>query len=470
MKTKNYSLYAVFAVVLLLTSALITSCVDPVNQGGSTVPTVKEPSGPVPPDGMGYIKLNVNVDSFGSRTIIPGTTGYDDKTDFDEFDIFYTATTPGYTEADENEDYTYFDTPKSLVVGIYTITVIASDGGVAKAAGTATGVSITTAGETVNITLKEIVDGTGTGTFTWSFSNTGDYDVADLDITNISPNGTSNFATVDLLGDDGDSPPVPNSSGTATLKSGYYRVEITLEADGYESMKVIDVLHIYEGFDSVYPSNTLPALRVNSYTVNFVTNAGTVYTIANQTISHGGTVTAPTAPTLTPTATDHPLYGTFEGWYITSGFTGSLYNFSTPVIRDFTLYAKWTGVSRGDADLSGINVGYTAIHNPSLSSSESSYFIYEDAPHWYDSVAVEYKPLAEIVFTLTDASPQYTAIQWYNDGVPVAADVGSNDLEYTLDLSNVKYTQLGDFTITVIVTYNGIPYDASITIEVEDAP
>ena len=71
---------------------------------------------------------------------------------------------------------------------------------------------------------------------------------------------------------------------------------------------------------------------VGSFTVSFVANGGTPAP-QSQTIPSGGTVSQPPAMDLS----GH----TFGGWYTTSNFSGSPYNFSTSVNSSFTLYAKW---------------------------------------------------------------------------------------------------------------------------------
>ena len=68
-----------------------------------------------------------------------------------------------------------------------------------------------------------------------------------------------------------------------------------------------------------------------TYTVSFQNNGGT--TIASQSVTSGGTATSPTPPTWTGYA--------FAGWYSNSELA-AIYNFTTPITADTTLYAKWT--------------------------------------------------------------------------------------------------------------------------------
>ncbi|WP_339257986.1 InlB B-repeat-containing protein [Paenibacillus sp. FSL R5-0713] len=71
----------------------------------------------------------------------------------------------------------------------------------------------------------------------------------------------------------------------------------------------------------------------NSYTVSFNSNSGT--SVSNQSVSEGETATIPEAPT-------RPGH-VFEGWYSDAGLNES-YSFTTPVMNNLTLYAKWTAI------------------------------------------------------------------------------------------------------------------------------
>ena len=73
---------------------------------------------------------------------------------------------------------------------------------------------------------------------------------------------------------------------------------------------------------------------LNTYTVTFDSQGGSK--VDSQTVSHGGTVTEPTAPT-------YEGY-TFGGWYTEAGCTTE-YDFTTAVTESLTLYAKWKDVT-----------------------------------------------------------------------------------------------------------------------------
>ncbi|MCD7748167.1 MAG: InlB B-repeat-containing protein [Firmicutes bacterium] len=72
----------------------------------------------------------------------------------------------------------------------------------------------------------------------------------------------------------------------------------------------------------------------STYTVTFNLNyTGATGTPASQSVSYGGTVAAPTSPTRTGY--------TFTGWY-TSMTGNTVYDFSSSVTSDLTLYAHWS--------------------------------------------------------------------------------------------------------------------------------
>jgi uncharacterized repeat protein (TIGR02543 family) len=69
------------------------------------------------------------------------------------------------------------------------------------------------------------------------------------------------------------------------------------------------------------------------YTVSFNSNGGSA--VPSQIVDSGGTANRPADPT-------RSLY-TFDDWYSNTGLT-TVYDFSTPVTGDITLYAKWNPV------------------------------------------------------------------------------------------------------------------------------
>jgi uncharacterized repeat protein (TIGR02543 family) len=71
-----------------------------------------------------------------------------------------------------------------------------------------------------------------------------------------------------------------------------------------------------------------------TYSVTFESNGGS--SVSSQTVNSGATATRPSNPT-------RANY-TFDSWYSNSSLT-TVYNFSSPVTSNITLYAKWTPVT-----------------------------------------------------------------------------------------------------------------------------
>jgi len=88
---------------------------------------------------------------------------------------------------------------------------------------------------------------------------------------------------------------------------------------------------VFNNYDINYTNDTEPEI----YTVTFVTNNR--MTMSAQIVSAGETATMPAALTQQGYI--------FGGWYLDNGTFENLYNFSTPVTSDITLYAKWTPIN-----------------------------------------------------------------------------------------------------------------------------
>ena len=89
-----------------------------------------------------------------------------------------------------------------------------------------------------------------------------------------------------------------------------------------------------------------------SFTVTFVTNGGN--TIAPQKVSYGKLATKPA----TPTREDY----TFIGWYTDADFTTS-FDFTTPIIDNITLYAKWLELAPNEYIVTFVANGGTAVES-----------------------------------------------------------------------------------------------------------
>ena len=108
-----------------------------------------------------------------------------------------------------------------------------------------------------------------------------------------------------------------------------YTFEGWYEDENFSGSPVTEISATDTGKKEFYAKWTL-----NTYTVTFDSQGGSK--VDSQAVSHGGTVTEPTAPT-------YEGY-TFGGWYTEAGCTTE-YDFTTAVTESLTLYAKWKDVT-----------------------------------------------------------------------------------------------------------------------------
>ncbi|MCD8286781.1 MAG: InlB B-repeat-containing protein, partial [Clostridia bacterium] len=99
------------------------------------------------------------------------------------------------------------------------------------------------------------------------------------------------------------------------------------------------------------------------YTVTFdLGNAGSASVIASQSVLSGGTATKPSSD---PVADGY----TFDGWYADSSFT-TVFDFSTAITANTTIYAKWTAVSSDEPVTTSIAVTYsTGVLNANMAQN-----------------------------------------------------------------------------------------------------
>jgi len=484
MKTLKRSSALALVAALLIPAAILISCIDfpqisidsesqgsetteiiyesPVSGGGFR-PTltggsgyepeaITDPSAPV--KAKGYIQLNVNVEGSGARTIIPDTSAITDVDWFDQFDILCVAvpdvggggTTSGTTKNLTNQAYSFFSTPLELDTGWYDITIIAkkSDGETtptyfAMAAG---GVEEEEVDEdvpsTVNIDLKEIVDGTGNGKFTYDFDNTGDYDTANMVITPYGVGSPVSRVLTSVSDDEID------------LPSGYYRVVITLTKDKHATRAIPDILHIYQGHSVAYPATSLPALRVSAYDVFYFYGDGeSPDKVDMGDVNHASSFATPANPTHRGGS---PL--PFGGWYSDSGRTTAQTFPITNVRGDINLYIKWLvlGVTITP------NVEFTDDLSPVVNVSDTAYTVN----------AAGAASIATLTFSLATPGP-YSNIKWYLDD-DADTVLSTNDTLIITLASDIKFRQDGNFDIIVYAERGGIPYSTKSTFSASYAP
>jgi uncharacterized repeat protein (TIGR02543 family) len=433
---KQRGFYAVLAAAALVTAAFVMTCINPVDVSSLKGYTKDFQI----PEGKGVIKL-----SFGNsaRTILPEVPELED--------LFYTviirdmdnsgAIVDLDTQAIEDEDK---DTLEGATIvlepGTYSVQVLAaaSAGGVPLLEGITEEDIELEAGddETVDISLKGIVDGEDEGSLTYEF---------------ILPANTPDSSSLKILAYPGRATvltPASLSNTELPLDSGYYYVEITYSKADYQTNVITWILHVYPGLESVMEPCNLPELNKNMFTVTYnANNAGVSgYSYTDYPVANGATINKPTG-TNAPTLAGYVV----QGWYKESGTT-SEWTFGTGGDRvwlDRSLYAKWT---QNDAALSiSIDLTLEEIGEPTVTGSGIFY-------------------LSEINTGLSvtiSAEDGYDGYVWsYNGDNNFASGA-------TFTLTNndagviAGYLVKGTHTFTVRATKDDLPYSASFVLDVQ---
>jgi uncharacterized repeat protein (TIGR02543 family) len=255
-----------------------------------------------------------------------------------------------------------------------------------------------------------------------------------------------------------------------------------------------DLTSVYD-FSTLVDSNITIYAKWNgdSFTVTFNANGGSPVPPV-QTITNGKTATRPTT---NPTRDGY----TFDNWYSDSAMT-LLYDFSTPVDSNITLYAKWNGDtitvtfnSNGGSSVSGQTVspgatatrpknptraGYTFNNwysDPDLTSVynfstpvDSSITLYAKwIPGNEGPVVVGVTPETVIISRSGDGYPKtvtltvdddgYDYIEWYIH----SADISGTGTSFTLNAGNSYYNNTGEHFITINVLKGGKLYTRTIS-------
>lgn len=132
-------------------------------------------------------------------------------------------------------------------------------------------------------------------------------------------NGGTTIDPLEVESGDSVSAPTEPTKDTYNFKGWYTDSELTQEYDF--DTPVFQDLDLYAKWE------------IMTFNVSFVSNGGS--SVDTQTIEYGGTVIEPAAPSKEDYA--------FMGWYADSELTQE-YDFDTPVVSTFSLYAKWARV------------------------------------------------------------------------------------------------------------------------------
>ena len=292
-----------------------------------------------------------------------------------------------------------------------------------------------------------------------------------------------------LMNNTATTPDNPIKEGGYTFAGWYSDSELTTE---------------YNFSTQVTGNITLYAKWIPFYVVTFNSNEGSA--MQNQAVTSGGTATRPADPTKSGYS--------FENWYSDSALT-TVYNFSTAVTGNITLYAKWIPIytvtfnsnSGSSVQAQSVNSGGTATRpeNPTRSgytfenwysdSALTTVYNFSTAVTGSITLYAKWYPQGSAVITIgfiPDAAPvitgptiyisgddedtpssatitlenpaRYNSINWYIPGTGINASGAS----ITLSAENTAYNTPGEHALTVEVKINGIPYGRTIIFTVAE--
>jgi len=263
------------------------------------------------------------------------------------------ASTPVVDETFDNSGFNWLG---ELYNGEYSVAVIGYISEITHPALIGTNTLTVTAGETnsIAVALNAISSGTGTLAYQINITDAVQFNYGKLLIVSVTEETASQ--QVNLT--------VNTMSGNIILQSGCYKIFIELTG-------IVDTQErIYRTTAVVYIDVALATQAVyelteddffyNVFSVCFDSTGESV--IFPQTVLSGGTASRPANPTRSGYV--------FDNWYIDSALT-VVYDFSTPVINDVTLYAKWINLTV--TNTSEWNAVLTVISN---SGNNQNYTVY----------------------------------------------------------------------------------------------
>ena len=444
-RTTKCGVFVALAATLLITAALITSCFEPVNYGGTELVSLTPP-----PPGMGNLLLKVSTDE-ALKTIRPsaGPT-------IVEYLVIVRNGTVVVTTSPRIASTVIATTPVVVPAGTYNVEVqgfsVAASTTVV-AVGSASGVVVKAppldpGDNTATVVQHEVSDGTGTGTFGWNFtfpSGTNEVDSVTMTVSNYgSQTNTIPGALV------GASLNTTTASGSnANVPSGTYYVDVTLEKAGYRTQTYREIVRVGNTLTTTWTKSDFHNLSSNVYTVTYRDIDGDG---ANTPVTGRAHASFLTAPTPTPTDTSGQNR-TFGGWFRdNSTFLVPWVFASDRIINNLNLYALWVTGEDLAIDVSfALNADQTFTLNP-------TYAAFSQATLLTSTSKV-------VTVTLTTASVfDAGSIVWtYNAGQ-------SDELTWTgstltidfADPDNMDLLVEGTYTIAIEAKVGGVGYSSNI--------
>jgi len=337
-----------FLILTILFAFLANSCSNPFNHPDAS-PAENLPAGKG--------SLSLSIAKTNGRTIMP--------TAFDHKDLSYELKfTPSSNGTPITEYFVYNDDNNgnvsiNLDVGTYKVEVNAyapQDNAHERPLFTGTVASIKIeAGKTATAEVKLSPVTDGIGTFSWDITFPANALTATMGIVEKNSADAPTPLFECNFGDD----PRQVTGEQANLPPGFYDVFIEIEGINTESEKHLtvtrkEVLHIYNGYESVYKKSFADINFDFVYEVEFFNAEENDYEYMY--VVHGDQLESKPDPTNRPEYDPEPglyldpvpSYYTFDGWY--NG--GTKWDFDDEVYSDMTLTAEWS-VPELIADIAG---------------------------------------------------------------------------------------------------------------------
>jgi len=348
MKTKKIGVFAALTVVLLVSAALIASCVDALGSGGIVQKEEKTYIPPMP-SAIGFL---IEVEDFESaRYITPDKTQFDAISKFSKREVYISGGDDGTGHNNLNWNGTTA-IPVVEHANPYIVEVVGyNSDNVAVAYGKANpNVTVTALGGTALVTMKEIKPGDhaginpGNGTLVLTLNNT-TFAATSATVNIIPLNGGSNtFQTGDTV--------VIGVSPTTTfsLIPGYYRLELTVTKSGFQTVIYRELVLIDGGFTTTYAKTLSSVSNVHTVTYNFNDERPSANMTVTHDHNHGAVLLNQNGanPGVDPDylngAAVDPVRS-FKGWYTLSDGGVLLTVGTTKILKPQTIYAQWQGAT-----------------------------------------------------------------------------------------------------------------------------
>jgi hypothetical protein len=481
-KTKKCGVFVALAAVLLVSAALVTSCPEALDFGGVKAPEADPYADFVPPEGMGFIRFNIDVEKFTARTTSPTVSTYTSLTSFGHVELYITGGDGG-----THDNATWNGAPVAVNTSetAYGVTVVGYNSAstpVAVALGTGSViVSTPGTGEPVSITMKEITTGTyaGNGTLALSLNNGLGVTTATANIIGLSSGATHSFdsADTDVL-----------STTSFTLAPGFYRMELSLAKADHASATIREAIIIWSGLTTTYTRTLSLISMLHTVTYNYhdlrPASGTPPTTLATKQFAHNADFTHPTGagngtpPVYLDSANDPDTDMEFVGWYTKDGTPagsppvadwGTLWTAgTTKVIAPRTVHARWTSTTPVPSLITvNIAISFSGIKPVNVSVADGDGVI---SPEDLATYQIDQSSPPTLTFTVTNTTAFPGAdYEWHYMNNTITTN-STNNIQ-SVDFAQVNLTAPGAHIFTVIISEDDgdsgtEEYNATITITV----